>query len=111
MSREQDIQNRIKVAVSATGLARVFRTNAGKFRALTHDGVIEGLPDGFPDLCGFLAGGRWFGLEVKRPGEKQTKQQRTFQTVSAKFGALYAVVTSEEEAVARIRAWAKEVTP
>lgn len=60
-----------------------------------------GLCVGSADLIGMLAPqGRFLALEVKRPGEKPTKEQELFLELVRKSGGVAAVVTSVEEALA-----------
>ena len=47
---------------------------------------------GYPDLHGMLAGGRYFALEVKRPGETATDEQARFLDVVRAGGGIAAVV-------------------
>ena len=52
---------------------------------------------GIPDIIG-CARGRFFGLEVKRPGERPTKIQRYELAKLDKAGAITGVVRSVEDA-------------
>ena len=58
---------------------------------------------GSPDVIGILPGGRFVGVEVKKPGGKQRKDQRTFEAAVKRVGGVYLVATSPEEAVAAVR--------
>lgn len=53
---------------------------------------------GMADLHGMLAGGRYFALEVKKPGETATPEQATFLAVVRAGGGIAAVVRGFEDA-------------
>lgn len=101
---EQQIQNDILLALGQRRDLRIWRVNCGASMGFG-GGVIKGAPPGHPDLTGILAGGRWFGLEVKRPGQKQSEQQARFEAMVKRFGGLYAVARSVDEAQATVTAW------
>lgn len=54
---------------------------------------------GTPDIC-LIKDGRFIGLEVKRPGGKQSDDQKQFELNCKKAGADYFVVTSIEDVIA-----------
>jgi hypothetical protein len=58
----------------------------------------EPLQKGYADLHGMLAGGRYFALEVKRPDEKATAEQRAFLDAVRFGGGVGAVVRSWQDA-------------
>jgi hypothetical protein len=90
----------IRYAVCATGRAVVYRNNNGFDLERK---VLYGLGRGSPDLVGYLFdSGRFLGLEVKRPGQKPSDEQRQWISVAARRGALVAVVTSVAEALALV---------
>lgn len=64
-----------------------------------------GMRLGVADLCFVLPDGRAAFLEVKRPGGRQSPEQRTFQIQCEVVGAPYAVVRSSAEAEDVLRAW------
>jgi hypothetical protein len=97
---EQKIQQQILLALGARAdLCRLWRINAGS--ALSFDGkrALKGAPPGHSDLCGILVDGRWLGIEVKSAKGKQTKQQPRFETMVKRFGGVYLLVHSVEEAI------------
>ena len=53
---------------------------------------------GMADLHGMLAGGRYFALEVKRPGETVTPEQMMFLEAVREGGGIAAVVHGFEDA-------------
>lgn len=59
-----------------------------------------------PDIVAII-GGQYVGIEVKRPGGKQTPQQKYFETQSTKAGAKYWLVTSLEEVKNNLNLWQK----
>lgn len=52
----------------------------------------SGMGKGYADLHGMLAGGKYFALEVKRPGESPTPEQRQFLQAVTDAGGIAAVV-------------------
>jgi hypothetical protein len=107
VTAEIDIQQDILLALGQrSDLCRLWRINAGTTRAWDAPRAIKGAPAGHPDVTGIIKGGRWFGLEVKKPGEKQTEQQVRFEAMVVRFGGLYAVVRSVAEAIATVERWA-----
>lgn len=100
---EQMIQQQILLALGARpDLCRLWRINAGS--AVSFDGkrVLKGAPPGHSDLCGILIDGRWLGIEVKSAKGKQTRQQARFEMMVKRFGGVYLLVRSVEEAVAGV---------
>lgn len=99
---EHAIQQAILSALGRRRDVRVWRANSGmafgKARA-----VRFGVP-GQADVSGILAGGCRLELEVKRPGEKPTAQQVLFGEMIRRFGGVWAVVYSVEEAIAIVEA-------
>ena len=100
---EHDIQNRIRLALSKTGIP--FRTNAGTFyqgerhgNTLVNIRPVAGLPEGFTDLIYFQQGGKTAFIEVKAPGKKARKEQENFIRVMREMGFTAGVVHSVEEA-------------
>ncbi len=59
---------------------------------------IEKRSRGYPDLHGMLPGGRYFALEVKRPGERETVEQREFIAAVLAGGGIAGVVYGYEDA-------------
>jgi hypothetical protein len=61
--------------------------------------MLRALPVGFPDLSGITSTGRFIGLEIKTPTGRVSPDQERFGAMLVKFGALYAVVRSVEDAL------------
>lgn len=59
---------------------------------------IEKRSRGYPDLHGMLPGGRYFALEVKRRGERETVEQREFIDAVLAGGGIAGVVYGYEDA-------------
>lgn len=103
---ERHIQAEILLALGARShLGRFWRQNVGKARPLNspHQVITYGVP-GAADISGILADGRRAELEVKRPGEYQSPEQKRFQAMIESLGGFYAVVRSVDEAVAAVEA-------
>ncbi len=58
---------------------------------------IEKRSRGYPDLHGMLPGGRYFALEVKRPGERATAEQSEFIAAVLAGGGIAGVVRGFED--------------
>lgn len=106
MKTEARIQDEIRLALGSIHGLVVWRNNVGlarHFDPKTHETqtVKYGLANGSSDLIGVLRG-RFVALEVKRPGEKPTKDQEQWLSIVRACGGFAAVVTSAEEAVAAI---------
>lgn len=100
MSQEHDIQQAILLALGQRRDLRLWRNNAGmafgKGRAVRF-GVV-----GQADISGILTGGRRLELEVKAPGERPTEEQVRFGSMITRYGGVWAVVRSVEEAIAAV---------
>ena len=101
--KEADLMRSIMLALSEHGHF-VARANVGLF--FTQDGrpISTGLPVGFSDLFGHRANdARAFYLEVKRPGQRPTRQQSDFIAAMRARGAIAAVVRSVEDSLQALR--------
>lgn len=125
-NEETRIQRLIQHRIGALPDVYLMRNSVGlaTHEQLIGDQVVQrkvpyGLEVGSPDLVAILSVrtsngrvvGLWFCLEVKKPGEKPTKEQRECHERWRKFGAFVETVTNEDEAVAaleRARAWGRE---
>ena len=77
---ERDIQHAIRLELGKHTDLVLFRNSAGVATMTDEQGRDRtqrfGLAVGMPDLVGVLGpGGRWVGLEVKRPGQKPRREQ------------------------------------
>lgn len=94
-------------AVNATGAVRAWSSPAGIVKV--RGAWLHLAPLGCPDIVGFvLRDGRFFGLEIKVPGNKTAKAraeaQHAFQSAIAENGGVVGQVESVEQAVALVRA-------
>ena len=95
---EHDIQNDIRMALSEHGFC-TFRANVGKVKLPDGRWFDTGLPKGFSDLFAVKAGKVYF-LEVKKPGEEPSKEQRHFiEIMISRYGCTAGVVRSPDEAL------------
>lgn len=95
---EHDIQNEIRVAVSPW--CAIFRANVGRVKTPDGRWFSTGLPQGFSDLFGVRRrDGKAVFIEVKRPGEKASPEQKKFIKVMKSLGAVAGVCYNTEEAV------------
>lgn len=100
MTREQIIQNDIRVAVSKAGNT-VFRANVGKVLMENGRWFDTGMPKGFPDLFGFRhSDGRFFFIECKNETGRLRDDQKRFAAMLKKYpNVLYGVARSVEDAL------------
>lgn len=79
--------------------------NGGHRRVITaHKLKGAGVVPGVPDLL-FLAEGRAYGMEIKRPKGRQSDDQIAFEERCRIAGVPYTIVTSHEEAIACAQGW------
>lgn len=125
---EHEIQNKIRLKISAERLATIFRANVGEGYAgeeiiKNADGSITikrprrfktGLPTGFPDLFGLksititpdMVGKKiavFAFIEVKQPKKKPTKVQENMIDFLLNNGAIGGVAHSDDEAAEKLR--------
>ena len=100
---ETELMLRILDALQRSGTGLYWRNNTGSLKDERGRWVKFGLGLGSPDIVGILApSGRFVGVEVKRPGEHPTPEQRAWHRAATNAGALIAVVHSVEEALAAV---------
>jgi hypothetical protein len=103
--REASVQRAIELELGAEPDALLLRNNVGVARNVDDDGherfTRYGLGPGSPDLVFIVAPrGIIVGLEVKRPGESPSAEQRAVHDVWRRYGAIVATVRSPEQALA-----------
>jgi len=101
---EIDIQRAILAALAGRRDLRVWRANAGVGLTLDGQRMVRYGVRGQGDLTGVVAGGRRLEIEVKRPGQRQTKEQRLFGEMITRFGGLYVLARSVEDVLAAMPA-------
>ncbi len=76
----------------------VWRNNTGGMKDKTGRHFVRFGINGAPDIIGFLTnGGRFFGYEVKKPGEKPTEMQVWYGDWVRSSGGLWGWGTSYED--------------
>jgi len=103
---ERAIQIAIRNRLALYGVVALHIPNAGRRsvvagRRLRDEGMIAGAPD----LICICPNGRTAWLEVKAPGGRVSDRQAAFHAMLTRLGHRVAVVTDQEEAVARLREW------
>lgn len=100
---EAEIRAEIEAALRARGVCFA-RTDASPVRVL-----IDGRPifhgrvrRGWPDITAVLSGGRMWGIEVKRPGEKLNPEQEKVRAEIESAGGFYTVATSAADILAAL---------
>lgn len=81
---------------------RAWRNNAG-IALLRSGGAMALAPQGSPDIVGFLADGRFLGVECKLAGNEPTTEQVEWLTAIAEAGGVAIVAHSVEELAEDIR--------
>ena len=107
--REQDLQNKIRVALSDYGV--IFRTNAGKYwqgkrvwceqfneYILRDIRPVIGLPVGFSDTL-FVGKDKVAFIEIKTPKGRVRPEQENFINVMRSYGHRAGVARSVEDAI------------
>lgn len=106
--REVEIQQAILLALGARTDLRVWRNNVGVAVGANGRPIRFGVP-GSADICGLLApSGRFLGIEVKAPGGRLRPDQEAWGAMVQRFGGLYVVARSVEDAVRAVDAALKE---
>lgn len=108
---EHDIQDRIRVELSARG-CKVFRVNvieawAGEEHRLPDGSILiqhprrvaSGVPRGFSDLLVILPGGRVGFIECKGPRGRPTDEQARFLECMVGMGCRAGIARSADEAI------------
>lgn len=106
--RESSIQRDIRLHIGSKPDCRVWRNNVGTWQDDHGNWIEYGLVVGSSDLIGIItlpSGlGRFFALEIKRPGAytkpERREQQRLFRELVNKAGGFAAEVRSVAEAEA-----------
>lgn len=99
MTREQKIQNDIRVAVAAHDCT-IFRANVGKVKMDNGRWFDTGLPRGYPDLFGFRhSDGKVFFIECKNETGRLRPDQVKFAQIISAFPVLYGVARSVDDAL------------
>ena len=99
MTREQKIQNDVRVALSNHGCT-VFRANVGKIMLENGRWFDTGLPRGYPDLFGFRhADGKMFFIEMKNETGRLRRDQINFAAFIRNYPVLYGVARSVDDAL------------
>jgi hypothetical protein len=99
MANESAIQREIRLALGRRTDVVLWRNNAGIARH-GESRVVYGLCVGSADLIGlYCPTGQFLAIEIKKPGGKQTEEQRLFGALVRRSGGLYAVVHSVDEAI------------
>lgn len=97
MKTETELQSEILDALRRIG-AWAYRVNAGS------RGGVRMAPAGTPDICVIDPPG-W--LEVKRPGEKLSPDQKVWHDKARRRGIRVATVTNKEQALVLVTAWVR----
>lgn len=89
MILEQDFQNALMVALSRTGLVRVWRQPAGKILTKNNT-AVQAAPVGAADITGVVIGsGRMLQIECKGAATSTTNEQKIWADNVTKWGAVY----------------------
>ncbi len=89
------------LALSKLPGVRVWRNSTGVLRV--GDRAVRFGLTGSADILGLLApSGRLIAVEAKTPTGKQTPEQKSFESMVTKYGGLYLLIHSAEEAVVLI---------
>lgn len=99
MQSEHDIQNLIRIALSANDCT-VFRANVGKVKMQNDRWFDTGLPKGHFDLYGFRhSDGKVFYIEVKNEVGRPRSDQIKFHEMLTHWKIIHGIARSPEQAV------------
>ena len=97
MPREQDYQNALMVALSATGRVRVWRQPAGSIPA-ARGGMVKAAPVGAADLAGIVIGpGTMVQIECKGARTPHTEEQKHWAASMCGWGAVYVLARAKRD--------------
>jgi hypothetical protein len=95
---EKTIMDNIQLKLGARPDVRLWRNNVGAYKDERGHLVRYGRP-GSADLTGLvLPDGVRLEVEVKRPGGKLSEDQQKFAAMTMRFGGIYILATSVEQA-------------
>ena len=97
MKLEKEIQaNLIKIASKHPNVHFIDRSNSGKVKV--KGGWMQLHKKGFPDLCGWVKGGKFLGIELKRPDTKNntSKDQDSMLELMRESGCICGIAHDEE---------------
>lgn len=101
---EAQTQQAILAALAGRRDLRIWRNNSGvAVNQATNQGVRFGVK-GQADLSGLLQGGRRLEIEVKSATGRQTPEQKDFQAMIERFGGVYILARTVEDALLGIDA-------
>lgn len=102
---ERDVQNQILRTFGALPWCRLWRQNTGVAK-FGEQVVRFGMP-GQADLSGIIMLPGFIGvrleIEVKKPGGRQTREQKVYHTVINSMGGIYVLATSVEDVWAELK--------
>lgn len=101
--KENEIQARIIAAIGSRPDVRLWRANTGAAQMANGQFVRFGIP-GQADLSGITADGRRLEIEVKSATGRLRPDQVAFGKMIRRFGGIYIVARSVEEAVRQVEA-------
>jgi hypothetical protein len=99
--KENEIQARIIAAIGSRPDVRIWRANTGAAQMANGQFVRFGIP-GQADLSGITDDGRRLEIEVKSATGRLRPDQIAFGTMIRKFGGIYIVARSVDEAVQKL---------
>ena len=103
---ETTIQKQIVDMLNLHHRVKVWRQNSGTMGGRKYRTGIEGCAD----ITGAIAPwGTRLEIEVKKPGEKQSSAQVKFEAEAGRFGVVYFVARSPEEAFEKVAAAIREL--
>ena len=112
MRPESAIQRQVRRALAQLGFECIHVPNGAVLagdrdkRARQMNALkADGLRVGFPDLLVYASGGRMGHLEVKTDKTSQNDNQRAVQGWMTAWGHKYAVVRSQDDALAAVKSW------
>ena len=102
MTRETSASSILLNAAAHTdGRVELFRCNAGRFRSLYGQQIIEGFPTGFPDYLGYVTRDGiavCTAIETKATNGRLTDEQKRWRFKLESDGVIYRIARPEDAA-------------
>lgn len=98
--KESDIQRTILAYLTLRGIFHYKNSTVGIYKQSTGS-YIPSQSIGSPDIVCIIKG-KYVGLEVKRPGGKQSEHQKEFQQNLERAGGTYILTSSLDDLISKL---------
>lgn len=95
----QELLDQVLLALGKRPDVRLWKNATGVARSLDSERVVSFGLKGSSDLIGILKTGKFLAVEIKTGKAVQTEQQKNFQAMIERFGGLYILARSVQDAL------------